>query len=151
MGLMNDLNAEYDLHIDVTFACPFHAMELTPYGYLPDNRVTTLEKGEIIEHKRIYLDYGVLKDKEWKIVETIIKESLTVKMIAERWATERRGRNTDFVHVPDERKTIHRVIKDLQSRGYVSSGRMKTTSMQQLNTTWARTKNSCSNSPDVKK
>ncbi len=121
MGLMNELNTECGLQIDVTFACPLHAMEITPYGYLPENRITTLEKGEMVEHRRTYLDYGALNSKERKIVETIGKESLTVKMIAEMWAVERKEKSSDFVHIPDERKTIHRVIKGLLTRGYVSS------------------------------
>jgi len=118
---MNELNAECGLQIDVTFACPFHAMEITPYGYLPENRMTTLERGEMVEHRRTCLDYYVLNSKERKIVETIGKKSLTVKMIAEIWAVERKEMSSDFVHIPDERKIIHRVIKSLLTRGYVSS------------------------------
>lgn len=52
---------------------------------------------------------------------TIGEGYITVKTISDRWASERKEERDGYVHVPDERKTVHRLIKNLQARGYVSS------------------------------
>ena len=37
--IIGKINRDHDLCIDLTFASPYHAMELTPFGYLEENRV----------------------------------------------------------------------------------------------------------------
>lgn len=126
VGLIDGLNREYELHIDVTFAAPYHAMELTPFGYLEGNRVTALVDGELRSTGQRYIDYGRLKDTELEVVEELLaKGSCTVHDIGDEWNRQKRKakktvKRDEYDGKPDFKKTLHRTVNKLSANGYIS-------------------------------
>lgn len=115
-------NKTSDLHFDVTFASPYHIMELTPFGYLSNNKVTVMGDEELIFMEHLYLDYGNLDDYEQETVDYIkdTEEGRTVKEISDDLTEMDRKKNSGgYARIPDHRKTINRNLKSLYERGYV--------------------------------
>lgn len=119
---MDEVNKDYSLHIDVTFAAPYHAMELTPFGYLEGNRVTAMVDGELKSTGQRYIDYSVLNDTELEVVEELMGgESYTVNEIDENWIKRKRKakktvKRDDYEGRPNFTKTLHRTVKKLTTK-----------------------------------
>ncbi|MBE6518762.1 MAG: hypothetical protein E7Z70_04375 [Thermoplasmata archaeon] len=126
VGLIDGWNKEYDLHIDVTFAAPYHAMELTPFGYLEGNRVTAMVDGELRSTGQRYIDYSVLKDTELEVVQELMSEQrCTVNDIDEIWINRKRKakktvKRDEYEGKPDFTKTLHRTVNKLTKMDYIS-------------------------------
>lgn len=127
VGLIDGWNKEYNLHIDVTFARPYHAMELTPFGYLEGNRVTAMVDGELRSTEQRYINYSVLKDTEVEVIEELMSgEHYTVSQIDENWIKRKRKakkiikRDNYENGKPNFTKTLHRTVKKMTEMGYIS-------------------------------
>lgn len=125
VGLVDEWNDKYDLHIDVTFATPYHAMELTPFGYLKNNRVTVLINGELKSTGQRYIDYSKFKDTELEVMEELMcGKHYTVNEIGEIWNKQNRKakktiKREGFDGKPDFTKTLHRIVNKLTDNGYI--------------------------------
>ena len=126
MELINGWNREYELHIDVTFAAPYHAMELTPFGYLEGNRVTVMVNGELRSTEQRYIDFGRLNDTELEVIEELISHgSRTVKEIKEEWNKQKRKakkvmKRDGYEGKPNFTNTLYRTVNKLTANGYIS-------------------------------
>ena len=128
VGLIDELNKNYNLHIDVTFAAPYHAMELTPFGYLEGNRVTAMVDGELRSTGQKYMDYGRLKDTELEVINELMSsiKGYSVDDIDKRWVEEGRKpkkkirKDDGYSGKPDFTKTLHRTVNKLTAEGFIT-------------------------------
>ena len=118
-GLILEMNNNYSLRIDVSYASPYHIVQLTPYGYLPGNELFVLKNDEPCKINDSMINYNILDDKDLRIIKTIGSKEISVIDIDKIWVDEDR-KKIDNYRLKNNSKTLYRRIQKLVIGNFIT-------------------------------